>query len=786
MPGIQSIDGLMSNLDTTSIVNTIMAYERRGIELMEANKLVKTNQMSVYNAISARLVALKVQATQLKNAAAYDAVTAGVSDDSYLSAVVKGKVSEGQYNIAIEQLASNHQIASQGFESESASIGEGTFTLQVGSSGPVTITIDANNNTLAGLKNAINNANAGVKAAIVDDGSSSNSHRLLLTAENPGAHNEIVITTSLSGGNTPDFENATFDTPETLSWNSASTSTVSLGTGAEYTGNVNKTYTFVVQGSGSKSLGTDPVTIEWSDGDNTGSFEIPADYIPGSEITLTGDGADGLTLSFSQGTLTGGDSFQVQTFAPLLQAASDARISMGGTAQGASPIIVTSSSNMVDNLIPGLTLNLKKITDSQTPRITINTSIDVENIEAKIKSFIEAYNDAMDEINKQFKYNEDTRESGILFGDSTLLTVQNRLRSTMLTNLTAVDGDYRLLSQLGIRFSLLGELRVADSTALREAISENLDDVMKFFTNTANSDNNKITYHSATAHTNMPEEGFSVNITQAATQGYLKGAAIADPSANPIVIDETNYKLKFRVDGMVSDEIALTQRTYNSFAELAAEIQSKIDNDAKIGGRDILVEYFDLGDTGYLQIKSSHYGSDSRVETEAGIDNSAFTVLGLAAGEMARGMDVEGTINGEEAEGKGQILTGKQGNSCSDGLSLKVELQPGDIDADNPEATVTLVKGFAVLIDELLDLYSATGEGVLANRANMLQMQINDIDNRIEREEARLTIREQSLYRQYYALEQSLGEWNSMASYLETQLTNINNNWNYMGRKSQG
>jgi flagellar hook-associated protein 2 len=781
MPG-QQIDGIMSSLDTTSIVQTIMEYEARGLTRMQADKESKASQMSVYNTISAKLIALKVQAAKLAQAATFDAASVDVSDSDYLSAAIKGKVAEGQYVITINQLASSHQIASQGYNSETAIVGTGTFMIQLGDGNSVNISIDTGNNTLSGLRDAINRSSAGVKAVIINDGSSDNAYRLLLTSTKSGAKNQISITSTLSGGISPDFENSTFDIPEIINFSSSSTSTVSLGSSASYTGSENRTYTFTVQGSGTQMIGSDAITINWSDGTNSGTFELASDYVPGTEIAL--DGADGLTLSFAAGALTAGDEFQVQTFAPTLQAARDARVTLGSTDGGGSPINVISSTNTIENLIPGVSLNLKKVTDTETPRIVINTSIDVDKVESEIKSFIDSYNAVMKEIDKQFEYEEGADSAGVLFGDTTLLTIQNRVRSSILVNLKNVDGQYKLLSQLGIRHSQLGEMRIADSSKLREAIQTNLADVVKFFTNSANSDNSKITYNGATARTKMPNDGFVVNITNAATHGYLIGTAINDPSSSPLVINDANYKLKFRVDGIVSDEITLTRKIYNSFSEIASEIQSKIDQDAKIGGKGISVESMDNGESGYIKITSGNYGENSKVEIQAGIDNSAMTILGLSRGEVTAGTDVVGTINGEEAEGNGQILTGKDGNKYSDGLSLKVELEDGDILSGEPEATISLVKGFGTRIDELMDMFSAAGEGVIANRTNAIQRQIDIIDDNIEREEKRLKIRQQSLFKQYYDLEQALGQWNTTAAYLETQLANANENWKYIGKSS--
>jgi len=778
MPSGQ-IEGLASNLNTTEIVKGLMQYERFTIQRMEVQKLAKTQQMSVLNTISAKLIAFKTKAAQLSRLATFDTSKVVVSNEDYLTATVNGTVSEGQYNISIDQLALNHQIATQGFESGSSIIGTGTFSIKIGDSNITNITIDSGNNTLEGLKDAINEAKAGVKAALVNDGSSSNSYRLILTSEKTGKINEISITSSLSGGTAPDFSTSSFDDPEIAKFDSGSNVEISLGSNAAYTGSTNKKFSFTVQGSGTQTIGTDAITINWSDGTDSGSFEIAADYVSGDEIALTGDGSDGLTLSFSEGTLTSGDTFKVQTFAPLLQSAQDAKVSLGSMENGGSPIEVISSNNVIKDLIPGVTLTLNKITNTETPSIRIGTSIDTDVIKDKINEFLGSYNDAMAAIEQQFKFSESSEEVGVLFGDSTLRNIQSRLRSSTLFNLTNVDGDYKILSQLGIRHNTKGQLQAMNPSDLSNALEDNLSGVIKFFANSASSSNSKISYLSASTKTEMPESGFVVEITRAATSGYLKGITIADPSFTPLTLDSTNYKIKLRVDGLVSEEIALTQKTYNSFEELATEIQNQIDQDDKIGGRGIEVEFMDLGETGYLKINSASYGSSSTVGIQAGVEDSALKILGLAEGLPISGQDVEGTINGEKAEGSGQILRGLEGNQYSDGLEIKVEYSPEDIAGDHLSSTLTLVKGFATQVDELLDMYTAAGEGVIAGRVNAFKMQIDTISTRMAKEEERLQLREKHLFERYYELEQTLAQWKTTESFLTSQIANLNSNWNY-------
>ncbi len=774
------IDGLMSNLNTSEIIRSIMEYERITVKRMEAQKLVKTKQMSVLGSINAKVMAFKTKAAQLKNTAAFNSAKATVSDEDYLSAVISGPISAGEYSIAIQQLASSHQVASQGFESKSSSLGTGSFSIQVGSGSTVDITLDENNSTLEGLKDAINDSDAGVTAAIVNDGSESNPYRLLLTSKTSGSEGEVTVSSGLSGGTAPDFVNSSFDAAEVLKFDSGSSASVSLGTDASYTGNTNKTYTFTVQGSGAQTIGTDEITINWSDGTNSGSIVVPSDYTEGTSIALTSDGADGLTISLSDGVLTAGDKFQVQAFAPTLQAAQDAVVSLGSSDNGGSPIVVTSTNNTVEDLIPGVTLNLKKLTEAgQT--VKIKTAVNIEDIKSKINGFIASYNDVVAELEKQFEYNQDTGESGILFGDTTLITMQSRLRSSLMTKMEGIEGEITLLSQLGIRHNSDGKLQTKDPSALSEALNDNLNDVIEFFTNSGSSTNGKISYKSSSSRTEFPDDGFNVEITQAATRGYLKGTAISDPSVTPLNINVDNYKLKFRIDGLVSNEITLTQKTYNSFDELVNELQSKIDQDEKLAGKDITVSYEDVGDVGYLKIQSSSYGSSSKVEIQAGVDNSAFNDLGLAQGEVVLGKDVKGIINGEEVEGTGQLLTGDEDAADAEGLSLLVELTSDDIQSGNNQAVINVIEGFATRMDDLLDLYTATGEGVLDNRSRALQLQVDNIDSSIEREEERLKIREASLRKQYLALEESLAQWNSTGQFLESNLAAVNRNWKIGG-----
>src|SRR5439155_3685068 len=130
----------------------------------------------------------------------FDARTVTSSNQDLLTAAGSSSAAPGVYTLQVNSLARAEQLASQGFDSANSTITQGTIQLHVGTGAAATITIDSTNNTLQGLANAINNANAGVTATVLNDGSGNGNqaYRLLLTAKQSGANNSISITNNLA------------------------------------------------------------------------------------------------------------------------------------------------------------------------------------------------------------------------------------------------------------------------------------------------------------------------------------------------------------------------------------------------------------------------------------------------------------------------------------------------------------------------------------------------------------------------------------------------------------
>ena len=124
-----------------------------------------------------------------------------VSDESVLKASISGKPVAGTYQIEVQQLARAHTLAtSNNFASVNDVVGTGTLTLTVGGV-QTDITIDSSNNTLEGIRAAVNAANIGVSATIINTGSG---YKLMFTSDRTGAANAISVSVVDDDGNNTD------------------------------------------------------------------------------------------------------------------------------------------------------------------------------------------------------------------------------------------------------------------------------------------------------------------------------------------------------------------------------------------------------------------------------------------------------------------------------------------------------------------------------------------------------------------------------------------------------
>lgn len=185
-----------SSLDVNSIVTQLMTLEQRPISLLETKEAAYQAKISAYGTVKGALSALQTALAPLARTATFTAQSATSSDTTVLSATASG-VSSGTYNIQVTQVAKAHTVRSNdAYTSASDTFNTGTLSIKVGSGAAIDIDITSSNNTLSNIRNAINNANAGVNASIVNDGTN---QRLVLTSKTLGENGAITVTATEDG-----------------------------------------------------------------------------------------------------------------------------------------------------------------------------------------------------------------------------------------------------------------------------------------------------------------------------------------------------------------------------------------------------------------------------------------------------------------------------------------------------------------------------------------------------------------------------------------------------------
>ena len=209
-----SSPGIGSGLDVQGIVAKLMQVESQPLDLLNTQEQTVQSQISAFGTLKSALAALQSAVHSLGSPTAFRAMTATFADATVGSATVGDGAVAGTYSVEVSQLAQAHKLVSNGFSSVASAVGNGTLTFTFGtyaggtftangSVGAKTVTIGPGQDSLAAIRDAVNAANVGVTASIVNDGSA-NGQRLVFTSNATGAANSLKITVSDGDGNNTD------------------------------------------------------------------------------------------------------------------------------------------------------------------------------------------------------------------------------------------------------------------------------------------------------------------------------------------------------------------------------------------------------------------------------------------------------------------------------------------------------------------------------------------------------------------------------------------------------
>ncbi|WP_198245385.1 flagellar filament capping protein FliD [methane-oxidizing endosymbiont of Gigantopelta aegis] len=207
---IASALGIGSGIDINGIVNQLVQAEGQpAFAALDRQKSTVDARLSAIGSLKSALSDFQSSFTKLKSGTAFDANKASSSDEQVIVATAEFGAVPARYSVEVTQLASAHKLVSggAGFSDMNATVGTGTLNLSVNGQ-TLALTIDANNNSLLAIRDAINGAtdNPGVNASIinVDDGAGGTVSRLVLSSQEVGTQNTISVTAVDDDGNNTD------------------------------------------------------------------------------------------------------------------------------------------------------------------------------------------------------------------------------------------------------------------------------------------------------------------------------------------------------------------------------------------------------------------------------------------------------------------------------------------------------------------------------------------------------------------------------------------------------
>jgi flagellar hook-associated protein 2 len=350
--------GAGASFDTKKIVEALVEAERAPARSLIQRK-IDDGEAKITGLASAASVLnkFKVSTQNLNDARDFNTYSINNSQTTAFTATANSTARPGTNSITVSQVAQEQRSISNGFNASNTAINDGSAIELSLTVGGATQTVNVTNTSLEGTVAAINAADLGVRAELVNTGAASGNYQIQLIGES-GANKAFSMTSS----------------------------------------------------------------------DNS--------------------------LSFSN-----------------LQSATDANLTVNG-------INFTRSSNSINDIIGGVTLNLMSATEGAA---TLGVNQNNQFAKANIIDFVASYN----EVRTQMKELMSSEMDGALAGDSIIRSLERNLRNAMTNQSSTPGTNVRNLTDMGISNKRYGVLEL-DEQKLDQALGSNYADVIEVFTANTN------------------------------------------------------------------------------------------------------------------------------------------------------------------------------------------------------------------------------------------------------------------------------------------------------------
>ena len=312
---MSSIDGLVSGMNTTSIIQQLMSLERQPVSRLEIKKLVADKSITALQGLNTKFLAIADLAKKLTAAGGWSPLKATVSSPEAVGVTVADGTAPTSLSFKIKSLVATHSIYSAGtYAADTTVVADPAAPIGINytdaNGAPASLNVSNHDGTLKGIATAINGTAASPITARVVKTSDTGDFRLELTSKTPGADGSFTV---------------------------------------------------------------------------SGIAQFP-----------------GPDMAFA-----------------VASQASDAEILLGSSA---TPLSITSSSNTITDVVPGVTLVLKQADVGKT--INVDLSRDAAAVSTDVEKLIAAANDFLKEAKALTSYDAATKSTGMLQGNRTVRDLQ--------------------------------------------------------------------------------------------------------------------------------------------------------------------------------------------------------------------------------------------------------------------------------------------------------------------------------------------------------------------------
>ncbi|MFH0920267.1 MAG: flagellar filament capping protein FliD [Fibrobacterota bacterium] len=543
MAGGMSVGGLASGLDTSSIINQLVALERLTVTRLEKKQESFNLTLSSWGTLKSDLTTLKTKGETLSEADLFDKFQVASSNEDILTVEGRDNGNPGTFAIQVFQTAKSEKIMSKTYASQLAALGiSGEFKVNVtaeykktnSAATDVAITIGATD-SLKDVANKINGAaNIGISASIIKF--SATEYSMVLTSKDTGSqgasYTESVNTVLQDLGvlNALGNKGNAAQVMQTAVTNTSGGPAITAATlisaidgsavtqndtitiqGTDRNGNTLRARQFILGDAATQTVGDLLKEIESAfNGMVTASVDAAGRIL----VTDKNEGKSALSINITAnneggGSLDFGGTMNVNTAGKngILQTGLDAFFNVDG-------LYLKSATNTADDAIEGVTVKMKKA--DLTESVTATIDRDYDAMVKNVQEFVDSFNPVTKYIDEQSKVKvtqaksddpstqkkTDKIESGPLAGDSTVGRLKSELRNILTRQHEELKGArYTSVASVGVTIDqYTGEYKV-DADKFKKAMLSDYENVKKLFVMTGETEDANFQYGASTVDT---------------------------------------------------------------------------------------------------------------------------------------------------------------------------------------------------------------------------------------------------------------------------------------------